>query len=696
MVLLAAFLNPTKRTRHITLDTPNVTFDMLDCFGVLVGFCWSSLGVSFLQDSKMNPRLIAISGSLKGTIFDLDENEISVGRDAGNSIRLNEPSVSRRHCVIKQAAPADNDKTKFTIIDLDSFNGTFVNSLPIKEQALTHGDQIALGDVVLLFLIEEAEVDAKHLSTTDEGNLITRSTIRLRREDALYLRPEKLLAQLPPSDRVARDLNALLRISRAIGSIRNVDELHRELFKLIFELIPAERAAILLADSFGNTFISAKGWSKRSGADDSFKGSNTIINQVLKDGVALLSNDLLSADSIGETPSLVTGRVCSVLCVPLTVFERGLGVIYLDSSNPAARFDEGHLQLLTGIGGIGASALENARHFEWFANENQRLQEEIRIQHQMIGQSPAMQAVYKFIGKTAPTDSTVLIRGESGTGKELAAHAIHLNSARSQKPFLAINGATLSESLLETELFGHEKGAFTGAIAQKRGKLEQADGGTLFLDEVGELTPLIQAKLLRVLQQREFERVGGARPIKVDVRIVTATNKNLEEAVARGEFRQDLYYRLNVLSVMMPPLRERKDDIQLLASYFASVFSKKCKRRINGISSEARTFLRAYDWPGNVRELENAIEHAVVLGSTEMILPDDLPELLFEAEEEREIHSDKYHHLVKEAKSLIVIRAIEEAGGNYTEAAKRLGLHPTNLHRIIRKLNLKSKLKVGR
>src|ERR1041385_5180463 len=177
----------------------------------------------------MNPRLIAISGSLKGTILDLGENEISVGRDAGNSICLNEPSVSRRHCLIKQAVPADNDETHFTITDLDSFNGTFVNSLPIKEQALTHGDQIALGDVVLLFLVDEAEAAAKHPSTSDEGNLITRSTIRLQREDALYLRPERLLRQLSPGDRVARDLNALLRISRAIGSIRNLDQLHQEL-----------------------------------------------------------------------------------------------------------------------------------------------------------------------------------------------------------------------------------------------------------------------------------------------------------------------------------------------------------------------------------------------------------------------------------------------------------------------------------
>jgi len=350
----------------------------------------------------MQPRLIAISGSLKGTTFDLNETETSLGSEVGNSVRLDEPSVSRQHCLIEGATPTDNEHNQFTITDLDSFNGTFVNSLPIKKQALRHGDQIALGDVVLLFLIDEADAGTKYSSTPDEGNVITRSTVRLQRADALYLRPDMVLAKLPPSDRVARDLNALLRISRAIGSIRNIDELHRELFKLVFEVIPAERAVIRLADNSPGTFRSVKGWNHHSGPDDSFKGSNTIINQVLQDGVALLSNDLLAAESISVTPSLVTARVCSVLCVPLNVFENPLGVIYLDTRDAGSRFDEDHLQLLTGIGGIAASALENARHFEWFANETQRLQEEIRVQHQMIGQSSPMQAVYKFIGKAAP------------------------------------------------------------------------------------------------------------------------------------------------------------------------------------------------------------------------------------------------------------------------------------------------------
>jgi transcriptional regulator with GAF, ATPase, and Fis domain len=353
------------------------------------------------------------------------------------------------------------------------------------------------------------------------------------------------------------------------------------------------------------------------------------------------------------------------------------------------------LQLLTAIAAIAAAPLENARRVDWLEGENERLQEEIHVEHQMIGQSSAMRAVYKFIGKVAPTDSTVLIRGESGTGKELAARAIHLNSMRAAKPFVAINGATLSETLLESELFGHEKGAFTGAIAQKSGKLEIADGGTLFLDEIGELTPLIQAKLLRVLQEHEFERVGGTRPIKVNVRIVAATNKDLEVAVSSGSFRQDLYYRLNVVSITMPPLRNRRDDIQLLTSYFAAVYSKKCKRRIKGVSAEARSLLRAYDWPGNVRELQNAIERAVVLGSTDLLLPEDLPEGLFETGDPRGLAVTSYHDKLQEAKKLIVIKAIEEAQGNYTQAAKQLGLHPTNLHRLIRTLNLKAAIGKG-
>src|ERR1041384_3268097 len=639
----------------------------------------------------MNPNLIAISGSIKGKIFALTEDETSVGREASNSICLNDLSVSRRHCVIRREPASLSDagaQDDFTIVDLESYNGTFVNGLPVKEQKVSHGDQILGGEVLLLLLRDGGDEGFLAALIPDEANLITRSTIRLRPADALYLCPEKLVSDLPAaSARTARDLGALLKISSAISSIRNLQELHSTLFKLILEVIPAEREAIFLSEEGQHASIC--GWNRLLGPDNSIKISSTITNQVLREGVALLSNDLIQAGEFGEAQSLVEAHVCSVLCVPLIVFEKTLGVIYLDTSDRTARFDEHHLQLLTAIACISAAAFQNVKHLQWIEGENERLQQEINVNHQMIGESQAMQAVSKFIGKVVQSDSTVLIRGESGTGKELAARAIHTNSPRASKPFIAINGATLSETLLESELFGHEKGAFTGAIGQKRGKLELANGGTLFLDEVGELTPVIQAKLLRVLQEREFERVGGIRPLTVDLRVVAATNKNLEDAVAKGIFRQDLYYRLNVVSVTMPPLTERRDDIQLLASYFCSMFSKKCKRRVLGISPEARAMLRDYDWPGNVRELQNVIERAVVLGSNELITPEDLPDTFLEAVNSDAVSIVPYHERVLEAKRLIIMKTLEDTGGNRAEAARRLGLYPANLHRLIRDLKIK-------
>ena len=256
---------------------------------------------------------------------------------------------------------------------------------------------------------------------------------------------------------------------------------------------------------------------------------------------------------------------------------------------------------------------------------------------------------------------------------------------------MVINCAALAETLLESELFGHERGAFTGAIVQKKGKVEVADGGTVFLDEIGELALPLQSRLLRFLQDHKIERLGSTRSIALDVRVVAATNRNLDEAIARGTFRADLYHRLNVVKVTMPPLRERREDIPLLASYFVAKYSQECKRPVNGISAEARALLRNYDWPGNVRELENAIERAIVLGSADMIDIDDLPERILDYTVAGAKGSGaNFYEGVRQAKRDLILKALDQAGGNYTEAANALGMHPNNLHRLIRALELKA------
>jgi Nif-specific regulatory protein len=635
-------------------------------------------------------ELEAVAGPLKGSCITLSEDEISFGREPSNRISLLDAAVSRKHCVITF------NSGQFKIQDLNSRNCTFVNGVPVTERTLSSGDEIKIGNSLFVFVLPEAE-KAKNLSTSVEFEKSgefekggSGSTIVLRKQDARYLRD---LIDLRSSSRTLADLNALLRISKAVNSVRGLEALEKLVLESIFGVSPADRAAILLCEHGTEEWTSVFGWDRRAGPSHAVQVSRTIVSRVLSDGVAILSNDLPAEESFSDTASIVERRIRSVLAVPLEVFDRIMGVIYLDASNPDARFDENHLQLLTAIGSIAAAALDNARRMESLEQENRRLQDEIASEHNMVGDSPRMRDVYQFISRVAPRDITVMIFGESGTGKELVARAIHRTSGRANKPCVAINCAALAENLLESELFGHEKGAFTGAIAQKKGKLEIAEGGTVFLDEIGELAPSLQAKLLRVLQEREFERVGGTRTIKLDVRLITATNRDLEEEVKKGRFREDLFYRLNVVSLRTPALRERREDIPLLASYFAAKFSQRSNRAVLGVSPPARTCLTNYDWPGNVRELENAIERAVVLGSADMILPEDLPEAVLEKAESAGASMTAFHDSLREAKKQLILNAFEQAQGSYTDAAKLLGLHPNYLHRLIRNLNMKPMLR---
>ena len=628
----------------------------------------------------MIASLKAIGGSLAGMALPLSERDVSIGRDETNRIALADSAVSARHCVITCAAD------QIAIRDLDPTNPSFVNGLPAGDRELNDGDQIQIGgSLFVLQLTGGDEPPSASSVNVDDVSAAAPYSYILHRED-VFATPRR--GERDAADRLSRDLEALIRISGAINAIHGLVALERPLLELIADVVPASRGALVLSGDRQTEIASAAGWSRVPDQGGAVQVSRPVVEHVLRDAIGILTYEFPE----GAT----TAR--SVLAAPLVAFDKVLGAIVLEKDGANDRFDEGHLRLLMTIAAIAATALGHARHVDTLERANRGLVAELNLDHNMVGESPAMRDLYRRISRVAQTDSTVLITGESGTGKELVARAIHRNSPRVEKPFVAINCAAITETLLESELFGHEKGAFTGAVAQKKGKLEVADGGTVFLDEIGELSPTLQAKLLRVLQDHEFDRVGGTKCVKVDFRLLAATNRDLDEAIEAGQFRRDLFYRLNVVSLALPALRDRRADIPLLAGWFIRRYASKAKRAVAGFSSDALACLTAYEWPGNVRELENAIEHAVVLGLDPVIARDDLPDAVAEAGSPTGAGTAahpaaaRFHDTIKQTKKDLIIRAVGEADGNYNAAARLLGLHPNYLHRLIKNFQLKATL----
>src|SRR6516225_4506457 len=630
----------------------------------------------------MQPRILGIGGPFQGQTLSLPEGEVSIGRESTNQMSVFDGSLSRRHCVLERTG------SEVRIRDLGSRNGTRVNSVPVTEQRLQHGDQISVGSSLFVFLQEETSDESRSNPVEfQDTSSFSGVAFLLSQEDPLspLIQHENAGSAAGPG-RVRSDLNALLKFSTAIGSIRDRDSLQWQLLGFIFDVIPAERGSVLFFDSHGQV-SSSTAWDRVRGPDHVVPVSQIILKRVVHERSGLLLSGA-EEEPRAKSADAPADRAISLLCVPMIVGERVIGAIYLDARVPTIQFDDTHLRVLQAIAHIAALALENLGHWEKLREENLALRAEIALKHDIVGRSSRIQKVFEFIRKVAPADSTVLIQGESGTGKELVARAIHSNSPRADCPFVAINSAAIAASLLESELFGHEKGAFTGAVSQKKGKMEVADGGTLFLDEISELAPELQAKLLRVLQEREFERVGGTRSIALNIRLIAATNKSLSQAVEAGEFRKDLFYRLNVVSVTVPPLRERREDIREMTEYFLRKAQGKCQTPARSVSAEALRCLANYDWPGNVRELENAIERAAVLGTNDVIRPEDLPESILEVGDLAG-ESAKYYAALKDFKRQLIQQALQQANGSYTEAAKALGLHPNSLLRLMRNLNVR-------
>ncbi|MFQ5583197.1 MAG: sigma-54 interaction domain-containing protein [Calditrichia bacterium] len=465
---------------------------------------------------------------------------------------------------------------------------------------------------------------------------------------------------------------ALVKISEEINLVHSTPELLDRVMDIAVETLSAERGFILLkTDNKEQQFeaVTARNISK-STISGLRKLSSSIVNKALSGGEPILTLDAQTDERFSGAQSIVMQGIRSVICAPLISNGNLIGAIYMDTRTTRGRFDEESLRFLQAFARQAAVAIENARLFETLQSENRQLRRQIQISEQfpeMVGHSTPLVKIFERIRDVADTIASVLIEGESGTGKELVARAIHFHSGRKERSFIPVFCGSLAEQLLESELFGHKKGAFTGAIENKRGLFEEANGGTLFLDEIGDIDKNIQTKLLRVLQEGEIKRVGESQLRKVDVRIIAATNRDLLKEVETGNFREDLYYRLNVINIKLPPLRERRDDIPLLAEHFLKKFAEKNKKNIRGFTREAMDELVANPWKGNIRELENTIERAVVLCKEEQITPD-----LFHFTRSRE--SIPLGKTLEEIEKFAVLQTLEMCSQNRTKTAEILGV----------------------
>lgn len=490
----------------------------------------------------------------------------------------------------------------------------------------------------------------------------------------------------PQVRREVHELTLLFEVSQALESSMDLRDVVGSVLEAMAKHVGMLRGTItLLNRDTGEIFTeAAHGLSAKQRERGRYQLGEGITGRVVQTGrpavVRRISDEPSFLDRTGSRSELDKQGI-SFVCVPIKLGNEVIGALSADHAqagqeqlNELVRLFSVIAQMIAQAVKLRQQALEEQ---ERLREENVRLQEKLKDKFHpanIIGKSKAMQAVYDLIAQVSQSNTTVLIRGESGTGKELIAHAIHYNSFRANKTFIKVNCAALPETIIESELFGHEKGAFTGAVNSRKGRFELADGGTIFLDEIGDLSPATQVKLLRVLQEKEIERVGSTATIKCDVRVLAATNRNLEDLITEGRFRQDLYYRLNVFPIHAPALRERGTDILLLANFFAERFSKANHKNIKRISTPAIDMLLSYHWPGNVRELENCIERAVLLSNDEVIHGHHLPPTLQTAEASGTVHRGTLPDTLDAVEHELLVEALKNSRGNKAKAARSLGI----------------------
>jgi Nif-specific regulatory protein len=627
-----------------------------------------------------------------GDVFSLSAaDRYTLGRAATNRIVLKDELCSREHAEVFRADGC------WRVRDLGSLNGTRLNSERLNgESELTPGDDIHLGKTHLLFVEDMSQLPDVPTEPREPEESNSSVSIKKRLGQTRFLTPvppdhgpEGTTSDSASRHNLSRDLSLLYRLALDMGSATTYEDLVKVVLDGLLEAIPAEVGAVLTVKDGGALDVTA-----HRHRDPSARGytrvSEYLSHEVLRSGEAVLAENVARDRYLRNRESLHDLGITSVICAPVSFQQRVLGLIHLYCTDPHRALDGEDLEFAVAVAKQLGNVIHQMRRQESLAAEIGSLRDQLRVESELVGDSPAMLTVESQIGRVATTNATVLIRGESGVGKELVARAIHYSSHRKDGPCICLNCAALTETLLESELFGHEKGSFTGATEKKVGKFEAADHGTIFLDEIGEMNVGTQAKLLRILEGHPFERVGGSVPIKVDVRVVAATNQPLEEAVRDGKFRKDLFFRLQVVEIRVPPLRDRRRDVPQLADHFFKRFVRETGRKIKGFTPAALQKMEAYDWPGNVRELRNVVERAVALATGPMLDTGDVWLSSLDAASPPEGADATYQPIsLEEVERIHIQRTLEFTEWNKSRTAEILGIERSTLDRKIKLYELK-------
>ncbi len=589
-------------------------------------------------------RWVAREGRPKS--FPVYKKITSIGRAAANDVAIDEPTLAEYHAQIVF------DGRDFNLGEVDRYGAIAINGKKKRRAKIFHNDKITLGDVDLVF------------SLYDESSLGETSGASEEQEHGAEL----------------RGMVKLSEFNRTLLEIRSVPEQIDALLDAVIDVTHASTGFVVLLEQGEPKIAAARNVGQKTIPDEVRQLSDSIIKRVVETRKPLIVSDALHDTMFRGAQSVMNLKLCSVMCAPLITQGQLLGLIYVGNDNVVSLFEESSLDVLTIFAGQAALILQNALLLDHLTTDRNRMKEQLKEKQfgDIIGACPSLIDVFRRVEKVASTDISVLITGETGTGKELVARELHRRSPRANGPFVTVNCGAIPENLMESELFGHVRGAFTGAVATRTGRFQQANGGTLFLDEIGELPMHLQVKLLRALQERVVTKIGDTKPERVDIRVVSATHRHLEQEIRENRFREDLYYRLNVVNLHLPPLRERGEDVVVIAKFLLDKYAAEFGSKVKGFTPNALVALRKHPWPGNVRQLENRLKKAVVLCDKALVDAEDMdlsPESLEEIKPlnvAREEFTRRY-----------ILEVLEQNNGNRTKTAQDLGVDPRTIFRYL-------------